>query len=224
MAKSNRSNQAATSPDAALATLLDVDSSLAAQEATLRSQLEAVQEKRKSLESVIGIFSSTTAVKTAAKVESAPSQAVSASSKKSKTTPAKSAKQSTTQAKSAKSTKKTTQSAPKSTTQSAAKSTKSARSPETDQNWQRYVRQEFEAASLPEAVTNVLQSKPNGILGIPDIMDTIFLDQMPKDVRNKASNRISNILSTGLKANKWYRGKTGHYSVSPKVAMADLAS
>ncbi|MBE9182640.1 hypothetical protein IQ268_29310 [Oculatella sp. LEGE 06141] len=235
--------------DTTLTKLLDVDSTLAQQEAQLQSQLQEIQAKRKSLESVISIFSpSAPAPASVAEVpvevelpvvetkngkspEAAPVPATEtapkrgrkpkATSEKAKV-PAKAPKTTTSKSSTdaAKADPKTK--APKASTKTSAKaSNKVAR---RSQDWQQYVRDEFSKTSLPEAVSNVLQRQSNDVVGIPEMIDSIFLDEMPKQVRSKASNRISNILSTGLKDNKWYRGKTGHYSVSRNAAIADLAS
>src|SRR6478736_655034 len=67
--ESPSSDQTSTS---VLTKLLDVDADLASQEATLSAQLEAVQEKRNSLKSVIGMFSSTDAGSTPAAAPAAP--------------------------------------------------------------------------------------------------------------------------------------------------------
>ncbi len=45
-------------------------------------------------------------------------------------------------------------------------------------------------------------------------IDTIFVDDIPKEVRSKARERVSNVLSVGAKSGKWYRGQLGKYSVS----------
>jgi hypothetical protein len=41
-------------------------------------------------------------------------------------------------------------------------------------------------------------------------------------VRARARERVSNVLSVGVKKEKWYRGEVGSYSMS-KAAVADTA-
>lgn len=217
MAKSQNSNKA---PDATLTKLLEVEADLASQEATLLTQLEAIKEKRKSLENVIGIFAPVPEQSTAANQSPQASSTDRAVSSQPLVSPAPTNTIATTPAKSGK-----TKSQKTTTKQAKEKpSAQSAKASRKSQNWQQYVRDDFSKVSLPEAVSSVLQRKPNSVLGISDIMDAIFYDEMPREARGKAQNRLSNILSTGLKDSKWYRGRTGHYSVSRTAAMADLSA
>ncbi|MEB3357387.1 MAG: hypothetical protein VKK04_11730 [Synechococcales bacterium] len=107
--------------------------------------------------------------------------------------------------------------APKSTSKGRGKSNSSGAA-----SWQHYVREEFENTTLPQAVLAVLEKEPNDVVEVPSILDAIFVDEIPKQARTSARDRLSNILSVGLKNNKWYRGKTGHYSVSKEAALASL--
>jgi len=86
------------------------------------------------------------------------------------------------------------------------------------------MRKEFAKTSLPEAVSDILHQQPDKIFEVPTIVDALFVDATPKDARNDARNRVSNVLSIGLKNNKWYRGKKGQYSLSQEAAKASVAS
>ncbi len=52
------------------------------------------------------------------------------------------------------------------------------------------------------------------VLETATIIDAIFVDDIPKEVRSTARERVSNVLSVGAKSGKWYRGKLGKYSMS----------
>ncbi|NJO52604.1 MAG: hypothetical protein HC840_27965 [Leptolyngbyaceae cyanobacterium RM2_2_4] len=78
--------------------------------------------------------------------------------------------------------------------------------------------------SLPEAVAYILHQQPNKVFEVPTIVDALFIEATPKDARNDARNRVSNVLSIGLKNNKWYRGKKGQYSLSQAAVKASVAS
>jgi outer membrane biosynthesis protein TonB len=91
-------------------------------------------------------------------------------------------------------------------------------------NWRNYMRPEFGKAPLPEVVSSVLQRQSNGIFDVPTIVSTIFVQDTPKEVRNQARDRVLHILSAGVKEKKWYRGKTGQYSLSQSVAESTMES
>jgi hypothetical protein len=204
--------------DATLGKLVEVDSDLASQETKLLQQLEQIRDKRNSLQSVIGMFSSNP---TSAAASSLPDLALPIEQPQTNTD-AVPAATTTSSGKTSKSTSssKGKQSAPK----SAPKATKTRKLSKRGQDLQQYMRSEFEGNPLTQAVLAVLQKQADEVVGIPDMIDSIFIDETPKDMRSKASTRLATILSTGLKAKKWYRGKTGHYSISQSAARADLAS
>ncbi|MGF1536948.1 MAG: hypothetical protein ACFB4J_10760 [Elainellaceae cyanobacterium] len=100
-------------------------------------------------------------------------------------------------------------------TQSAKRKTKVTVAP-----WQFHVRAEYQDISLPKAVRNVLQESPDEVVEISDIIARIFVSDIPEEAHASARDRLSNVLSVGLKKAHWYRGKTGHYSISEAVAKA----
>jgi hypothetical protein len=215
-------NSNSASVDPTVSKLLDVDADLSTQEAQLLAQLETVRDKRKSLQSVIGMFSPipasadapvvsqptvepplTNAVPAAAEVTSVPVES----------------NGSATTASAPKKTRK-----PRATASKAKTPAKAPKKTKRGQDLQQYMRSEFESISLPQAVATVLQEQSNSVVGIPQIIESVFVEEIPKEMRSKASTRIANVLSAGLKENKWYRGRTGHYSISRNAAMADLTS
>ncbi|MBE9179547.1 hypothetical protein IQ268_13335 [Oculatella sp. LEGE 06141] len=236
MSNSDRTQPSAKVSDPTLAKLLEIEATLAAHAAELQGQLESIQQKRKSLGSVITMFNGNhnpAAMTSAAAVlghSEAPTSPATTTPSALASPPADTAATESSSAGKSKAGKSTATATPSQKSQSSGGTSSAAKKPRTtraakkDENWQKYVREEFAQTSLPAAVSTILQNQPKEIFGIPDFLETIFLDEMPKEARNKASNRISNILSTGLKDNKWYRGRMGHYSASSTAAMSDLAS
>jgi hypothetical protein len=82
------------------------------------------------------------------------------------------------------------------------------------ETWSDYLRDEFSDATLSQAVSEVMQRQPEQVLETAVIVDAIFVDEIPRDVRSKARERVSNVLSVGVKKEKWYRGGAGSYSMS----------
>lgn len=216
----NKPQKTGQTNDPTLVKLLEADSDLAAQAAALTSQMEALKEKRQSLQTVIELFSSTDSAaslldkssETNGEIESTVSSEVSSPEPKDKSdepevTPAK-----------AKSKK------PASEGRKPSKMERLDKSTGRDTAWRRYMRKEFAKTSLPEAVSHILHQQPNKVFEVPSIVDALFIETTPKDARNDARNRVSNVLSIGLKNNKWYRGKKGQYSLSQEAAKASVAS
>ncbi len=87
-------------------------------------------------------------------------------------------------------------------------------------NWQRFVKDSYSKAPLPNVIVGVLQAQPNNIFKIADVMSAVFKEDMPKSQFLKARNRVSNILSAGARDGGWYRGKNGTYSISQKAIKA----
>ncbi len=65
-----------------------------------------------------------------------------------------------------------------------------------------------------------MQQHSEQVLEITAILDAIFVEEIPKEVRRKARERVSNVLSVGAKKGKWYPGLAGRYS-SLKAAVED---
>ena len=68
-----------------------------------------------------------------------------------------------------------------------------------------------------------MQQQPEQVLDIAAIVDAIFVDEIPQRVRSKARELVSNVLSVGVKKEKWYRRGAGSYSMS-KAAVEDSAA
>ncbi|HEY9845946.1 MAG TPA: hypothetical protein V6D03_07080 [Candidatus Caenarcaniphilales bacterium] len=103
------------------------------------------------------------------------------------------------------------------------RATKAAKPTGRAKGWQHYLLPEFAKLSLPEAASVVLQGQGDEVFDVSTILDALFVDDMPQAARSEARNRITNVLSIGLKQNKWYRAKKGQYSLSRETAM-NLAS
>ena len=213
--------QNSISSDPIVVTLLAIDAKLAAQEVELTLQLQSIQEKRHSLKNVISLFPpGDTAVPTPVVIpapvveeQAEPPVPEVATPELEDTTidATKAAPQSQKQQG-----RKNLSSTSKSNKKSAP--TKEA-SKEAD-TWQQYVKEDFINASLAEAVAEVMQQQQEQVLEITAILDALFVKEIPKELRTKARERVSNVLSVGAKKGKWYRGLAGRYS-SSKAAVED---
>lgn len=207
--------------DPTLVKLLEADSDLAAQAAALTSQMEALKEKRRSLQTVIGLFSSTETATDLTEESFKTTDEVDAASsvEESSLEPDDDSEESEVEIPSKARTAKPAGRGRKSST-----ATPLEKSSGRDTAWRRYMRKEFAKTSLPEAVSHILHQQPDKVFEVPSIVDALFIEATPKDARNDARNRVSNVLSIGLKNNKWYRGKKGQYSLSQEAIKASMAS
>ena len=208
-----------------VAKLLEVDTDLAAQEVELAAQLQSIQEKRHSLKNVISLFPPV--VDTAAptpvvvptpvveeQAEPPVPEVVTPELEDTTIDTTETAPQSQKQPG-----KKNTSSTSKSNKKSVP--TKEA-SKEAD-TWQQYLKEDFINASLAEAVAEVMQQHLEQVLEITTILDALFVQEIPKEIRTKARERVSNVLSVGAKKGKWYRGLAGKYSMSSAAVEEDSA-
>lgn len=209
-----------------LTKLLEVDSELAGQEGELLSQLESVQEKRKSLKTVISLF--TTDTPSAAPIKEAaqtPPDEAEPAGEDLLALPLESRTTATVEPQ-ARSVPDTESNGVKKKVPSSNRrneTTKFTHPPKASKKasqWQQYVREEFRTTSLPEAVALVLRRQADAVLEIPTIVNAICVDEIPKDVKSKARRQVTNILSNGARKNKWYRGQLGYYSMSRAAAQA----
>ena len=202
---------------------------LAGQESELTSQLTALQEQRKGLQTVIDMFDSSAnsngAVAAPEKIIEAPTVAAPSPTPKpkAKKTPKKATKpsdKSETKSDSA-SLKKTASKRGRKPKAQAASSmpTKTARKTRGGKapNWSRYIQDPFKKTPLPDIVANILKAQPDQAFKIADVMEAIFKDDIPKTTFLKARNRVSNILSAGARTREWSRGRGGRYSLSEKA-------
>ncbi len=220
-----------TSSNPAIAKLLEAEADLAAQEIELSAQLLSIQEKRHSLKTVIDMFApGDTAATVPVATSVQPPEAVTVQQAESNpptqspviqdvtnpelnganidTAEAETPTASTPQKQKA---KKNSSSASSKQSQKSAPNKKSSKAPDT---WQQYVKGEFNGATLAEAVAQVMQQHSKKVLEIATIIDAIFTNDIPKEVKSTARERVSNVLSVGARNGKWYRGKLGKYSVS----------
>jgi len=216
--------------DATLSKLLEVDAELAAQVAALTVQLEEVQEKRRSLQTVVAMFTPTDS--SAVLVEQQPQTptpevngqlepATEVLLEPSGGAPmAEVNGEVTTDS----STEPSEEPQPSSGKRRSARVGKAAKPTGRAKGWQHYLLPEFANLSLPEAVAVVLQHQGDEVFEASTIIDSLFVDEIPQAVRSEARNRIANVLSIGLKQNRWYRAKKGQYSLSREVAEAGLTA
>ncbi len=195
--------------------LLEIDTTLAAQEVELTLQLQSILEKRHSLKNVISLFSpGDTATPTNVVAPTPVVENIAEPPVQEEITPE--LDEVTTE---------TTEAAPQPPKRQGKRnlftndkpSKKSAPTKETVKEaaiWQQYLQDQFVTDSLAVAVFEVMQQQPEQVLEITAILDAIFVAEIPKEIRSTARERVSNILSVGAKKGKWYRGQLGRYSMS----------
>lgn len=222
--------QNSTSSNPTIAKLLEADADLAAQEVELNAQLVSVQEKRHSLRTVIDMFAPVDTATAPIATSAEPPETV-ATQQAESTTPTQStvvqnvaspelngANVDTTEAETpTASTPPKRQAQKNSSSASSKQSKKSAAIKKPSQQadtWQQYVKEEFNDATLSVAVAEVMQQHSGEVLETATIIDAIFVDDIPKEVKSTARSRVSNVLSVGAKSGKWYRGQLGKYSMS----------
>ena len=185
-----------------LSQLQAVDTELSAQEKQLTSQLAALQEKIKGIHTVIALYSaseegsSEPATEVSAPVSAEPEETAAVEK------PTESAKP-----KAKKTTRKKT--AKKVSTTSTKKKKDGRTAP-----WQKYTRPGVKNESLPDAVRLILETQPTKDFKIAEVMDALFKEGMPKNQYLKARNRISNVLSGGVRAGDWHKGERGSYRMT----------
>ncbi|MBE9076215.1 hypothetical protein IQ241_02705 [Romeria aff. gracilis LEGE 07310] len=212
--------------DLVLDQLLEADSGLASQAATLEAQLAAIQEKREGLQTVIVMFQSPSEEPSTGGVETN-GAAVETNGQTNLTEPVEVS--SADEAEAAK-TISEPESAPsratkkprkaKRGTRSVTKKTKTKKRDGRAASWQRYIKDSFQKEPLPEVISGVLRNQPNHVFLIAEVMNAVFEEDMPKSSFLKARNRVSNILSGGARDGSWYRGRNGRYSMSENVVKA----
>ncbi len=219
-----------TSSNPTIAKLLEADADLAAQEVELNAQIKSIGEKRHSLKTVIDMFASGDTAITSIATSVEPPEAVAAQQVE-PTLPAlspvvqdvaspelKGANVDTTEAETSTASNPPKRQAKKNSSSTTSKQSKKSapikESSQQEDTWQQYVKDEFNDATLSEAVAQVMQQHSKQVLETATIIDAIFTDDIPKELRSTARERVSNVLSVGAKSGKWYRGKLGKYSMS----------
>lgn len=174
--------------------LEEIVADLATQEAAVQEELTEVQAKLESIRAVLLLF------------EESGETAIKAPAAKAKTT-----KTATTTAKAVKSAKTT----------KTAKTKKSIRGKSKKKDgraatWQKYTRPSAGKQPMPEAVRSILATQPDKDFKIAEVMSSLFKDDMPKSQYLKARNRVSNILSGGVRNGEWFKGERGAYRLTDK--------
>jgi hypothetical protein len=201
--------------DVVLSQLMEAESQLASQETDLMAKIAAIQEKRKGLQTVIGMFQGPVSGNGAAApseslVEALNGAAAKASPEPAAKTPAAKTTERKPRAQKSTTVRKAANAGTTTAKRGAVKTGKVA-------NWNRYVQEPFRQTPLPDVVANILQAQPSSVFKIADVMDAIFKEDMPKATFLKARNRVSNILSAGARNKDWARGRGGTYSMSQKA-------
>jgi len=221
-----------TSTDEMTTQLVEVESQLAEQEAQLEAQLNVIREKRKSLSSVIEIFGQTDG-DTSEWLESFTQKSSLAAAGPSTTQPSvepmNGSSSASVAAPKAQQVEEEEQTSGRRTQsrrggRKGTKTRKSKRGAKSSGKWQAFVKDEFQDISLPKAVRRVLEQSPDDVVEVSTIISTIFVDDIPAQARTNARDRLSNVLSVGLKNENWYRGGTGKYSISPEAAAESRGS
>lgn len=180
-----------------------VESDLAAQEEALTARLAELREQLRGVRAVMPMFQGTAATSTVEAPEPAIDEAVETSlpatplpveesAPEAAEEPAPKAKATRKQATSKKTTKKDGRAA----------------------SWQKYTRPGVKDDSIPDAVRLILETQPEKGFKIAEVMDALFQEDMPKSQYLKARNRISNVLSGGVRAGDWHRGERSTYRLS----------
>ena len=80
--------------------------------------------------------------------------------------------------------------------------------------WQKYTLPGVGDRPMPESVQIVLATKPAEDFKIAEVMSSLFTEDMPRDQYLKARNRVSNILSGGVRDGDWFKGDRGAYRLT----------
>lgn len=203
--------------DSTLNQLLDVDSQLSAQETYLQNQLASIQEKRQSLQVVINLFSQAEPTNTVILTkETTSTLEIEQQSElvEKKQTILKPKSQELSIAAVPKPKKETKTASKKEQARKTQKSKTTKQSP----GWQQYLRDSFRNYSLPQAISAVLESEVERVWDSSTVVEAIFLEEIPQEIQKKVRLQINNLLASGVKENKWYRGQQGSYTLSKQAA------
>lgn len=227
--------------DPTLTKLLEVDAELVTQEAGLLAQLQEIQEKRKGLQTVIGMFApkeQAQAPDTASTPASRNGQAESViatpdpASTAAASPPPQTEETESPEPVEAPATRNQEEApAPRQRPSSPAKKSGKAPKPSSQNKqkaptktkgrgevWRPYVREEFpEKAPLAEMVSIVLQRLPERSFSAPEILGAIFNDNIPQSQYDTAKGRLFTVLSNGVKDNRWMRHDKGQYRAAAQA-------
>ncbi|MEM8501602.1 MAG: hypothetical protein AAF716_00440 [Cyanobacteria bacterium P01_D01_bin.1] len=176
-----------------------VISDLEAEESNLTAQLTAIQTRKDAVLSVIDMFEGSD------ETSSSANTAVAESSK--------TAKESSSEASEPSSEPKPAATATKTKTKTKTKG-KAKKKDGRTADWQKYTLPGVGDQPMPEAVKLILATKPKEDFKIAEVMSGLFKEDMPKNQYLKARNRISNILSGGVRDGEWFKGARGAYRLT----------
>ncbi len=172
--------------------LEEIISDIAEQEASLEAQLSEARAKLEAVRSVLALFDgSEGSAPTAAVAEKAPAAVAKVPAATKATAKTKTTRKTKTEAKGTK----------------AKKDGRAA-------TWQKYTREGVGDQPMPESVRLILATQPARDFKIAEVMSSLFNDEMPKNQYLKARNRVSNILSGGVRSGDWYKGERGSYRLT----------
>lgn len=174
-----------------LSQLQIVVSTLEAEEAALNQQLSAVKPKLGKLRSVVDLFTTSDAITITESVETATEE------------PSVATIETTPQKKSPVAAVRITKTKPKSRQKDGRTS-----------DWQKYVLPKIKNKTMPDAVKLILSANPDKDFRIAEVMSELFKKTMPRVQYIKARNRISNILSGGVRSGDWYKGERSTYRLN----------
>ena len=178
--------------DPVISKLLAAKSELAEKEAKLTAVLDSIKAKRASLKAVLEIFDVKQTTVAERNGAIAPSQMAKAAVALTPDAPTKAAAQ-------------------RKTTGQKVKNTQSQKtasgSPSKRQGWRRYLRDEYRQMPMPAVVSEILQSQPQKVFAIAEMVDLIVDEPSPELARKWARKRVTNILAEGARNNQWYRGE-----------------
>jgi hypothetical protein len=60
----------------------------------------------------------------------------------------------------------------------------------------------------------VLESQTERVWEITALIEALFVEEIPQEVKKKVRHQITNILIQGVRDNKWYRPQQGAYTMS----------
>lgn len=183
--------------------LQDIASELETQEASLAAQLEEVREKLNGVRAVMPLFGEDGSLSVESFVSTDETTDTTQAASKSDSSKTESKSES----------KRSTKSSAKKTT-TTTKKTRGKKKDGRTASWQKYTRPGVKEKTIPEAVRLVLETQPDKSFKIAEVMDSLFNDGMPKQQYLKARNRISNILSGGVRDGEWYKGERGTYGLT----------
>ncbi len=206
---------------AALPQLKEIESVLAAQETTMTQELGAIQEKLKGIRIVMSMFDgSSESIPTLDTsilngVGSLSSAAAGTAASSSLADSEDSSDPEESEESDDRDDSATTKTAvKKGAAKSDSKQRKKVKKDGRAATWQKYTRTGVKQTSIPEAVRLVLETQPNKSFKIIEIMEALFEEGMPKAQYLKARNRISNVLSGGVRDGEWHRGERSSYRLS----------